>query len=325
MTIKFKVWRSTETNSEDKAVIILGSGAFGVVAQGVLNLGFDELTGVPVMKTVAIKTPRIGITIEQIRSVLAEIKINLFVGRHKHIVEFLGFCITEIRRGKVSIILELCENGSLLKYLRDHATQFEGRDAISSSGNYENTTLFGNITLVRWCKEIAEGMEFLAGNNVLHGDLAARNCLLDSQLSIKISDFGLSRKLYDYRNYVKRSKAPLPWRWMALESLKAFEFSVKSDVWSYGVTIWEIFSLGDQPYPTLTWNEAFIQALSSGLRPPRPNGCPDVCYALTNSCWENDPASRPEFSEIIHLIGQELEKMVPDGQIGVECEYEEVR
>ncbi|XP_035702625.1 uncharacterized protein LOC110853096 [Folsomia candida] len=300
-------------NSEDKSPIVLGSGTFGVVVQGVLHSGFVEESGLPIIKDVAIKTPRIGITVEQIRALLAEIKINMFVGKHPHIVEFLGFCIAEVHRGKVSIILELCENGSLLKYVRDHAKQFEEGgnlrvvNAPEDGGpNYENMECFSRKQLVTWCKEIAEGMDFLANNKVLHGDLAARNCLLDGKLSIKITDFGLSRKLYDYGNYVKKGKALLPWRWMSLESLKLFQFSVKSDVWSYGVTMWEIFSFGGLPYPTLTWNDYFIESLTAGLRLSPPTNCPDELVALMQSCWLSDPDQRPDFSQLANTIAEYL-------------------
>ncbi|XP_035707372.1 vascular endothelial growth factor receptor 2-like [Folsomia candida] len=303
------IWANS--NSEDKSPIVLGRGTFGVVVQGVLHKGFDEVSGLPIIKDVAIKMPRIGVTIEQIRALLAEIKINMFVGKHPHIVEFLGFCIAEVQRRKVSIILELCENGSLLKYVRDHAKQFEkgGNANVANppedgGPNYENMECFNRKKLVTWCKEIAKGMDFLANNKVLHGDLAARNCLLDGQLSIKITDFGLSRKLYDYGNYVKKGKALLPWRWMSLESLKLFQFSVKSDVWSYGVTMWEIFSFGGLPYPTLTWNDYFIESLTAGLRLSPPTNCPDELVALMQSCWLSDPDQRPDFSQLENAITQ---------------------
>lgn len=96
--------------------------------------------------------------------------------------------------------------------------------------------------------------------------MGTRNVLLTSELVAKITDFGLSRRLYEYTEYVKKNQEPLPWRWMSIESLRNMTFSSESDVWSYGVTLWEVFTLGNLPYPGLSWDVAFVETLQNGLK-----------------------------------------------------------
>ncbi|OXA53397.1 Receptor-type tyrosine-protein kinase FLT3 [Folsomia candida] len=113
-------------------------------------------------------------------------------------------------------------------------------------------------------------MEIAEPYSEIHSDIAARNVLLDDKLVAKISDFGMSRKLYDYQMYATLEQKEYPWKWMAPESLDRLQFTHQSDVWSYGVLLWEIYSLGETPWPGLTWTSDFVHKLHNGLRLERP-------------------------------------------------------
>lgn len=118
----------------------------------------------------------------------------------------------------------------------------------------------------------------------------------------KISDFGLSRRMYNYTQYVKTQQEPLPWRWMSPEALQRMEFSEMSDVWAFGVTLWEIYSLGNIPYPGLSWTVGFAAELEAGLRLEIPKYSSQGMYSLMLQCWNSLPTDRPNFAEIQRLL-----------------------
>lgn len=156
--------------------------------------------------------------------------------------------------------------------------------------------------LLRFASQAANGMMFLESNRVVHRDLAARNVLLSDHRTIKICDFGLSRDVYEQNLYQKSNRGdPLPVKWMALESLKYQLYTTQSDVWSFGVLLWEIMMLGGSPYPTISSSRIY-EVLCSGYRMPRPTLCCYSLYEVILACWHSNPANRPKFGAIKDAI-----------------------
>lgn len=157
--------------------------------------------------------------------------------------------------------------------------------------------------------QVAEGMKFLALNKVVHRDLAARNILVNHENIVKIADFGLSRDIYEDGLYTKQGNGRLPIKWMALEALSRQVYSTESDVWSFGVLLYEIITLGCIPYPTIE-NDQLLVYLMSGSRMEKPSNCTDTLYELMMSCWLENPNLRPTFEFIIKQLTDEKDNLV---------------
>ncbi|XP_076994302.1 vascular endothelial growth factor receptor 3 isoform X2 [Tamandua tetradactyla] len=161
--------------------------------------------------------------------------------------------------------------------------------------------------LVCYSFQVARGMEFLASRKCIHRDLAARNILLSESDVVKICDFGLARDIYKDPDYVRKGSARLPLKWMAPESIFDKVYTPQSDVWSFGVLLWEIFSLGASPYPGVQINEEFCQRLKHGARMRAPELATPAIRRIMLSCWSGDPKARPAFSELVEILGDLLE------------------
>jgi serine/threonine protein kinase len=158
---------------------------------------------------------------------------------------------------------------------------------------------FNTTDLIHWSAQVASAMGHLVSKHVIHGDLSARNILLDGNRIAKICDFGLSHHLYTNATYLASPDARLPWKWMAAETLLERTLSTKSDIWSFGVTLWEIFSLGAEPYETLEWNPSFAYSLSiSGCQLEQPEFANAEIFQIMKKCWEIFPERRPDFTEL---------------------------
>eukprot|EP00062_Callorhinchus_milii_P001822 gi/632937389/ref/XP_007899447.1/ PREDICTED: ephrin type-A receptor 6 [Callorhinchus milii] len=253
---------------------VIGAGEFGEVCSGRLKIpGKREIP-------VAIKTLKGGYMDRQRRDFLREASI---MGQfdHPNIVRLEGV-VTKSR--PVMIVVEYMENGSLDSFLRKHDGHFTV------------------IQLVGMLRGIASGMKYLSDMGYVHRDLAARNILVNSNLVCKVSDFGLSRVLEDDPEAAYTTTGgKIPIRWTAPEAIAYRKFSSASDVWSYGIVMWEVMSYGERPYWEMS-NQDVILSIEEGYRLPAPMGCPATLHQLMLHCWQKERNHRPKFTEIVTFL-----------------------
>lgn len=201
---------------------------------------------------------------------------------HPFIVELIGVVVEQPQM----ILQEYCQMGNLLNYLRAN-----------------RTTINPDVEIKLWAYQIAAGMNYLGTKNVIHRNLAARNVLLQNAQQIKICDFGLAKLLQREQDmYVSRQTVKFPSKWYAPESVKHREFSTKSDVFSYGVLLWEMYSFGEEPWGKHVTGPEAMQKLEKGNHLPIPSRCPEEAYDHLKDCWNLDPAQRPTFSTLMNFF-----------------------
>lgn len=258
---------------------ILGYGAFGTVYKGVWVPEGDNVK-IPV----AIKVLREGTGSNTNREILDEAYIMASV-EHPNLLQLLAVCMTS----QMMLVTQLMPLGCLLDYVRNN------RDKI------------GSKPLLNWCTQIARGMAHLEERRLVHRDLAARNVLVQNPGCVKITDFGLAKLLDTNEDEYKAAGGKMPIKWLALECIQHRIFTHKSDVWAFGVTVWELLTYGGRPYESVPARQV-PDLLEKGERLPQPSVCTIDVYMIMIKCWMLDAESRPSFKE----LADEFAKMARD-------------
>ncbi|XP_025424056.1 tyrosine-protein kinase transmembrane receptor Ror-like [Sipha flava] len=259
----------------------IGQGYFGKVYKGVLRHNDGKL------ETVAIKVLKDHTNAEAKEDFMREVEIMTYF-RHPNILTLIGVCPQE----DVSspwMIFEYMAYGDLTEVLRNSNEQFTNRSL--------NLPIVDKDALLIISLQISAGMKYLATQRFVHRDLACRNCLVGHDLTVKIADFGMSRDIYTCDYYKVGGSRLLPVRWMSPESVVYGKFTLESDVWSFGVVLWEIYSLGKQPYYGYS-NDEVLKLIHDGVLLDIPLDCPPVICVLMNGCWKSDPKERLRFVDV---------------------------
>ncbi|XP_011300094.1 fibroblast growth factor receptor homolog 1 isoform X2 [Fopius arisanus] len=274
----------------------LGEGAFGKVVIAETKTGKP---GIP--NVVAVKMLKEGHTDAEMMDLVSEMELMKMIGKHGNIINFVGACT---QGGPLYVVVEFALHGNLRDFLRKHRP----------SSGYEPTIgempperkILTQKDLVSFAFQVARGMDYLSSKRCIHRDLAARNVLVGEDYVLKIADFGLARDIHCHDYYRKTTDGRLPVKWMAPEALFDRVSTTQSDVWSYGILLWEIMTLGATPYPCISAVEELLQWLKSGRRMEIPPCCSLNIYMLMRDCWSYLPEERPDFEAIVDRLDKIL-------------------
>jgi len=282
----------------------LGEGAFGVVVKaecvGLIRFGEEQTQ-------VAVKMLKADATENELMDLLSEMETMKQIGRHTNIINFIGCCTQE---DPIYVVVEYAPYGNLRQYLRSK------RPVPSELDERMNEPLLPGKEMVSFALQICKGMEYLASKKCIHRDLAARNILVGYDKVIKIADFGLARSVYEIDYYRKTTDGRLPVKWLAIEALFDRVYTTQSDVWAFGVLLWEIFTLGGSPYPGIPVERLF-DLLKSGFRMEKPQVCPNEMYEIMVKCWYENPSHRPSFTNLVKELDSLLEELTSQDYIQV--------
>ncbi|XP_035692928.1 proto-oncogene tyrosine-protein kinase receptor Ret-like [Branchiostoma floridae] len=290
----------------------LGRGAFGKVVRGVLmgSVPTHRKASSPIATekaksfnvTVAVKMLHELAGECQVQAFLEEIQLMKRVGYHPNVVSLLACCTAG---SPICLVVEHMPQGDLLGFLRSKRSQvYAGRGDDLEEGSLTQ------MNLLSFARQIAVGMEFLWQKGFVHRDLAARNVLVGDEGVVKIGDFGLTRYIYTDKIYVSKRGGKLPIKWMSPEAIFDQTFTTQSDIWSFGVVLWELATLGGCPYPGIQ-NRDMLGLLQRGYRMEQPENCPDEMYQLMLTCWHELPEDRPSFTDIRNFLEDLMEKDTP--------------
>ncbi|XP_078273567.1 hepatocyte growth factor receptor isoform X2 [Rhinoraja longicauda] len=274
---------------------VIGRGHFGCVYHGTLIAQDGKHVHC------AVKCLNRITCIEQVTQFLKE-GLIMKDFNHVNVLSLLGIGLPN--QGSPLVVLPYMKHGDLRNFIREESHNPTVKD------------------LIRFGLHVGKGMEYLASKKFVHRDLAARNCMLDENHTVKVADFGLARDIYEkeYYSINNKSGAKLPVKWMALESLQTQKFTTKSDVWSFGVLLWELMTRGAPPYPDVDSFDVTVYLLQ-GRRLLQPEYCPDSLYAVMLQCWHPKHEIRPTFSEIVSKLSSIISTFTGDHYIQLNTTY----
>ncbi|CAJ0609905.1 unnamed protein product [Cylicocyclus nassatus] len=338
----------------------LGCGQFGQVWMGWLaKPRVSDSMAEKVRLPVAVKGPLVGTNVQHQKMLADELKIMCAIGKHPNVLALIGAITKNMKGGELYVVVELCDNGNLKDYLLKYKNKFinelkqtavpddgylrpdssvkthyaseqipDWSNDMESDRLLADNTMLATSDLISFGMQVANGMEYLSSIPCIHRDLAARNVLLTSKRICRIADFGMAKN--ENKNYyrLRKKNVLVPYRWMAIEAIQDGVYTLESDIWSFGILLYEIFTLGGLPYPTIA-NEDLLNKLLEGHRNSKPQYCHDDIFDLMMRCWDKDPNERPNFTQCIHHLKDQLRKASPqllervELDLGEECNRQE--
>ncbi|GMR51921.1 hypothetical protein PMAYCL1PPCAC_22116, partial [Pristionchus mayeri] len=304
----------------------LGEGAFGSVYLGrVLAKNIPPAAGKSIVELTALRSDNDAVAVKMLhefadssaeREFRDEIDLMKKIGYHERLVNLLA-CVTQSE--PILLITEFCSNGDLLEFLRKRRKYM-----LENTPEYYNQKdIITAKQQIMFAIQVAYGLEYLSTRGFVHRDIAARNIMVDQQETCKIGDFGLCRMVENENENYHAQGGKLPLKWMSPEAIDKYFFSITSDVWSYGILLFEIVTLGGTPYPG--WPAAeLLSRLKNGDRMERPDNCSEELYEVMLHCWAENPSDRPTFTQLRKRLGVLLEDVNQDDyylQLNAQANY----